>query len=233
MPCVGWASRSSCSSPIPAVGRAMPCCRRSGRWQREHATKLVVALISRGTVEANRPKVTEYGLTHVLLQKDREVAQAYQAYWNTQRGAHPSAMAPLAVRLAQGADAIRALVATALTPAGVGYAADGCCEPMAMDSGRCPTTACRSQGGRAGPGLQPARSRWPDGQPRGLPGRHDAGALLAAQLRLLPAHAPRPQSLGSPPARGCTQSCWWSRPTVWSPIRRWDCARRCCSTRTA
>jgi hypothetical protein len=34
-----------------------------GRWQREHAAKLVVALVSRGTVEANRPKVTEYGLT--------------------------------------------------------------------------------------------------------------------------------------------------------------------------
>jgi peroxiredoxin len=51
-----------------------------GRWQREHAAKVVVALISRGTVEANRPKASEYGLTHVLLQKDREIAQAYQAY---------------------------------------------------------------------------------------------------------------------------------------------------------
>src|SRR5205807_3129645 len=59
-----------CSALLPEVGR----------WQREHATKLVVALISRGTVEANRPKATEYGLTHVLLQKDREVAQAYQAH---------------------------------------------------------------------------------------------------------------------------------------------------------
>src|SRR6266480_7613408 len=47
-----------------------------GRWQREHASKVVVALISRGTVQANRPKASEYGLTHVLLQKDREVAQA-------------------------------------------------------------------------------------------------------------------------------------------------------------
>src|SRR5436305_2259635 len=48
-----------CTSLLPEVGR----------WQREHAAKLVVALISRGMVEANRPKVTEYGLTNVLLQK--------------------------------------------------------------------------------------------------------------------------------------------------------------------
>ncbi len=88
-----------------------------GRWQREHATKVVVALISRGTVEANRPKVTEDGLTHVLLQKDREVAQAYQA------NGTPSAVlvrrdGTIGSPLAQGADAIRALIATALSPAG-------------------------------------------------------------------------------------------------------------------
>src|SRR5204862_8015946 len=90
-----------------------------GRWQREHATKLVVALLSRGTVEANRPKVTEYGLTHVLLQKDREVAQAYQAHGT------PSAVllhrdGTIGNPLAQGADAIRALITTALPPAGLG-----------------------------------------------------------------------------------------------------------------
>ena len=63
----------------PGCGPCNALLPEIGRWQQEHATKLVVALISRGTVEANRPKVSEYGLTHVLLQQDREVAQAYQA----------------------------------------------------------------------------------------------------------------------------------------------------------
>ena len=76
-----------------------------------------VALISRGTVEANRPKVTEYGLTHVLLQHDREVAQAYQA------SGTPSAVlvrrdGTISSSLAQGADAIRALLDKTLSPAG-------------------------------------------------------------------------------------------------------------------
>ena len=100
---------SPCSALLPEVGR----------WQREHATKLVVALISRGTVEANRPKATEYGLTHVLLQKDREVAEAYQA------SGTPSAVlirrdGTIGSPLAQGAEAIGALIATALSPAGPG-----------------------------------------------------------------------------------------------------------------
>src|SRR5207253_6722145 len=89
-----------------------------GRWQREHASKLVVALMSRGTVEANRPKATEYGLTHVLLQQDREIAEAYQAYGT------PSAIlirrdGTIGSPLAQGADAIRALLDKALSPAGL------------------------------------------------------------------------------------------------------------------
>jgi peroxiredoxin len=49
------------------------------RWQREHAARLTLALISEGTVEANRAKVAAHGVTHVLLQEGREIARAYQA----------------------------------------------------------------------------------------------------------------------------------------------------------
>lgn len=49
-----------------------------GRWQREHAAKLTIAMISRGSADANRAKATEHGLNHVLLQKDSEVADAYE-----------------------------------------------------------------------------------------------------------------------------------------------------------
>jgi peroxiredoxin/uncharacterized membrane protein YphA (DoxX/SURF4 family) len=84
-----------------------------GQWQRDHAAKMQVALITRGTVEANRAKVTEPGVTDVLLQKDREVAQAYQAHGT------PSAVivrqdGTIGSPVAQGADAIRALVTATL-----------------------------------------------------------------------------------------------------------------------
>jgi methylamine dehydrogenase accessory protein MauD len=103
----------------PGCGPCKALFPEIGRWQREHATKVVVALISRGTVEANHPKAREHGLTHVLLQKDREVAQAYQA------SGTPSAVlvrqdGTIGSPLAQGADAIRALLEQTLNPAGPG-----------------------------------------------------------------------------------------------------------------
>jgi thiol-disulfide isomerase/thioredoxin len=103
----------------PGCGPCNALLPEVGAWQREQASTLVVALISRGTVEANRPKVSEYGLTHVLLQEDREVAEAYQAHGT------PSAVlirreGSIGSPLAQGADAIRTLIATALSPAGPG-----------------------------------------------------------------------------------------------------------------
>jgi peroxiredoxin len=82
-----------------------------GRWQREYASKAVVVLISRGTAEANRAKVSEHGLRHVLLQADREVAQAYQAHGT------PGAVllrrdGTIGSPVAAGVDAIRALIAS-------------------------------------------------------------------------------------------------------------------------
>ncbi len=98
----------------PGCGPCTALLPEIGRWQREHAAKVVVALISRGTVEANRSKVTEYGLTHVLLQQDREIAEAYQA------SGTPSAVlirreGTIGSPVAAGADAIRALMTSAVT----------------------------------------------------------------------------------------------------------------------
>ncbi len=50
------------------------------KWQREEARKLAVVLISRGKVEENRAKASEHGLTQILLQEDREVAEAYDSH---------------------------------------------------------------------------------------------------------------------------------------------------------
>jgi methylamine dehydrogenase accessory protein MauD len=49
-----------------------------GRWQREHADALSVALVSRGTPSENRRKVAEHEVGPVLLQSDFEVANAYR-----------------------------------------------------------------------------------------------------------------------------------------------------------
>ncbi len=81
-----------------------------GRWQRDHAGTLAIAAITRGTPEANRPKTAEHGLTHVLLQQDREVAAAYQA------DATPSAVVvrrdgTIGSPVMAGVDAIRSLIA--------------------------------------------------------------------------------------------------------------------------
>src|SRR5215207_7337349 len=80
------------------------------RWQKEHAQEeLTISLISLGSVEQNRAKSTEHGLREVLLQKEWEVAHDYEAYGT------PSAVlvgpdGKIASPLAQGSDAIKALV---------------------------------------------------------------------------------------------------------------------------
>ena len=80
---------------------------------------MTIALISRGGLDANRVKSAEHGLAHVLLQRDFEVADAYQSYIT------PSAVlvrpdGTIASSLVEGAEEIRALVArTAGIPVGM------------------------------------------------------------------------------------------------------------------
>lgn len=100
----------------PGCGPCNALLPEIGRWQREHPNKVVVALISRGTVEANRSKVSEHDLTHVFLQHEREVAIAYQV------SGTPAAVlirrdGTIGSPLAQGADAIRELLNQALSSA--------------------------------------------------------------------------------------------------------------------
>jgi peroxiredoxin/uncharacterized membrane protein YphA (DoxX/SURF4 family) len=79
------------------------------RWQREHAAHLTVAVVSRGSGEANRAKAREHGLVHVLLQRDREVAQSYQAF-GTPSAVLVNADGTIGSPVAGGAEAIRQLV---------------------------------------------------------------------------------------------------------------------------
>ena len=84
-----------------------------GRWQRDYVEKLTLAVISRGSKEANQSKVAAHGLGRVLLQEDREVQTAYQVTGT------PSLVlirpdGTIGSRLAQGADVIRSLVGSAV-----------------------------------------------------------------------------------------------------------------------
>lgn len=49
-------------------------------WENEYASNLMLALISRGTMEANREKNAAYGMKNIMIQRDREVAEKYQAH---------------------------------------------------------------------------------------------------------------------------------------------------------
>jgi peroxiredoxin/uncharacterized membrane protein YphA (DoxX/SURF4 family) len=84
------------------------------QWQREHGKKMVVALVSRGTVEANRTKVKEAKVTNVFLQKDGEVAQAYQAHGTPSAVVVNHQDGTIGSALAQGPDAIRGMIGATL-----------------------------------------------------------------------------------------------------------------------
>jgi len=93
----------------PGCGPCQALMPDISRNQHQHVSSLTIALISEGTLEENREMTDEYGVTQVLLQKKREVAEAYEAYGT------PSAVLVrsdgiIGSPLAMGADAVRALV---------------------------------------------------------------------------------------------------------------------------
>jgi peroxiredoxin len=97
----------------PGCGPCNALIPEMGRWQREYADKLTFVLISRGSVEDNRAKISEHSIMHVLLQKDREIAETYQIVGTPSAVlVRPDGM--IGSSLAQGADEIRGMVAGAV-----------------------------------------------------------------------------------------------------------------------
>lgn len=97
----------------PGCGPCTALLPEIARWQREYAKRVTLALISRGDQESNRNKASEHGITTILLQQDREVAEAYQVHGT------PTAVlirpdGTVGSALAAGPDSIRALVAGAV-----------------------------------------------------------------------------------------------------------------------
>ncbi|MBA2363800.1 MAG: TlpA family protein disulfide reductase, partial [Chloroflexia bacterium] len=94
----------------PSCGPCNALLPEIGRWQREHASELMVVPVSSGSVEENRAKNAEHGITNVLLQEDNEVADAYHSP-GTPSAVIVYAGGTIGSPIAAGADAVRALVA--------------------------------------------------------------------------------------------------------------------------
>ena len=78
-------------------------------WQRAHNDQLTIGLISKGTIKENFVNVARNSLGEVLLQKDREVAEQYNALV-TPTAVVVSTNGRIASPLAAGADEIRNLL---------------------------------------------------------------------------------------------------------------------------
>lgn len=63
----------------PQCGPCMALLPHLSAWQQQHGHKLTLLLVSRGTVDDNRAKIGTLRMNSVVLQADREVAQAYLA----------------------------------------------------------------------------------------------------------------------------------------------------------
>lgn len=80
------------------------------KWQRDHASRLTVSVVSRGDVAKSRAKFAEQGLSHVLMQTDREVSDTFKAL-GTPTAVLIKADGTIGSPVAAGAEAIRTLVA--------------------------------------------------------------------------------------------------------------------------
>jgi len=86
-------------------------------WQRGHGGELTIGLISQGTLEENRVRFAEAGIRHVLVQRAREIADAFGAY-TTPSAVLISREGTVASAVAQGAAAIHGLLGS-IVPAPV------------------------------------------------------------------------------------------------------------------
>ena len=79
-------------------------------WQRAYARQMTLAVISRGTLEANRTKTAKHKIGNILLQKDQEVAEAYNSH-GTPSAVVVTSEGIIGSLLVSGVDPIRDLVA--------------------------------------------------------------------------------------------------------------------------
>src|SRR5579884_2835420 len=98
----------------PGCGACDTALPELSQWQRDYRNVLSIVPVSRGDVAENRAKSAKYGLEDVLLQVDREVAEAYKSEGTP--GAVLIRRGRIDAPLAVGLESIRALVARAALP---------------------------------------------------------------------------------------------------------------------
>ena len=101
-------------------------------WQRDHGARLTVALISQGTLEENRVRLGTTGVRHVLVQRVREIADAFGA------SVTPSAVlisreGTVASVLAEGVIAVRGL-ARSIVPGPMTQHVEGATPMVSFDA---------------------------------------------------------------------------------------------------
>jgi peroxiredoxin/uncharacterized membrane protein YphA (DoxX/SURF4 family) len=98
----------------PACGACEDLQPKLAEWQREYSDRIQIVPVSRGHLEANRDRSKRYGVSGVLMQKDREVWNSYLVR------ATPSAVlikeGKVASPLAEGPEAIQDLVRRSTLP---------------------------------------------------------------------------------------------------------------------
>jgi peroxiredoxin len=62
----------------PGCGPCEALLPRIGQWQREHGSQVTVAVITRGSSDVNRTLAQEHGVDNLVLQRDHEIAHAYE-----------------------------------------------------------------------------------------------------------------------------------------------------------
>jgi methylamine dehydrogenase accessory protein MauD len=97
----------------PGCGPCAELLPEVGRWQQEYAEKLTISLVGRGSAKENSAEVSEHGVENVLLQKDWEVADAYQVE-GTPSAVVVSPEGIIRSPLAQDTDEVETLVAHAV-----------------------------------------------------------------------------------------------------------------------
>ncbi len=112
-----------------------------GKWQRDNIGKLNIAVITSGSPEDNKAKVSEHGISNVLIQQNRAVANEYKAIGT------PSAVlidrtGKIASPVSGGGEAIRQLLAGAT---GLAAARPAAAAPAAAANGGAPAAPRPSQ----------------------------------------------------------------------------------------
>jgi thiol-disulfide isomerase/thioredoxin len=100
----------------PKCGPCNALLPRISGWQREHAGRLTIAVLTRGSAGDNRAKVREHGVASVWMDDRLEVYNAYQCD-GTPGAVLLDARGRIASAVVAGADAIAALIAGATGPA--------------------------------------------------------------------------------------------------------------------